>query len=398
MSLATSNRAQLRYILESAFGTIPGVGNPNNLRMTGESLAFAIGSDTSKEIRSDRQVTDLVLTSASASGGFNFELSYKEFDTLMQAALMGTWAEYGTAGVGATAALDLNSTAGTITWSVAPTGANALSGLAVGQWFRLTAPSDAADGAYLKVASKTSTAITVDAATPLPGSGTRSAVAGCKIATSRLANGTTERSFTIERALEDVNQFFAYRGMTASKLSMSFASGSIVTGSFDFLGKDSVRADATQLPGTPVASQTYDVMNAVSGVGNILENGSAISGTFIKSLKFDLDNKLRGRDAIGTLGSVSIGPGTLAVEGDMEVYLADGTLYDKFINNTATSITWSAKDGSGNGYVLQFPKVKFKDAKVQAGGLDQDVMLSVPFTALMDATTGKTILVDRLGA
>jgi hypothetical protein len=43
------------------------------------------------------------------------------------------------------------------------------------------------------------------------------------------------------------------------------------------------------------------------------------------------------------------------------------------------------------------PRLKFSSAKVNAGGLNQDVMLSIPFTAIMDPTTAKTILIDRLG-
>ena len=162
------------------------------------------------------------------------------------------------------------------------------------------------------------------------------------------------------------------------------------------MGKDAIRSNDTCLPGTPVASQTYDVMNAVAGVGNVLEGGSPLAGTFIKSLKLSVDNKLRARDAISVLGAASIGSGTLEVSGDIEVYLADGAMYDKFINNTASSITWTASDGDKNGYAFTFPKVKFKDAKVQAGGLDQDVMLMIPFTALMDVTTGKTVIIDKL--
>ena len=398
MPTASSNRVALRYILEDTFGTTPVTGNPNDLRMTGESLAFAIQNDSSKEIRSDRQTTDLVQVGASASGGVNFEMSYKEFDTLLQAVFMDTWDVFGTNGVGAAVALDINSTAGTLTASVAPTGANAFTELAVGQFIRLVAPSDAANGAILRIATVTSTVITVAAATPIPGTGTRSAVAGCTISSSRLVNGSTMRSFSIEKGMLDVSQFFMYRGMNASKLSMSFQSGAIVTGSIDFMGKDSLRGPATAMPGTPVASATYDIVNAVTGVGNILENGSPLAGTFIKSLKLDIDNKLRGQDAIGILGYAGIAPGTLAVSGEMEVYLADGVMYDKFINNTASSVIWTMKDAAGNGYAITLPKIKYSDAKVQAGGLDQDVMLSMPFTALMDATTAKTVLLDRFGA
>lgn len=398
MPNASSNRVALRYILESTYGTTPPTGNPNDLRMTGESLAFAIQTDSSKEIRSDRQVTDLIQTGASASGGVNFEMSYKEYDNLLQAIFMDTWSVYGTNGVSAPISFTIDSTAGTLTASVAPGTTSAFSNLAVGQFFRLTATGDAADGAILQVASKTTTAITVSAATPIPGTGSRAGVTGCTVSTSRLANGSTMRSFTLEKGLLDVGQFFRYRGMNASKLSLSFQSGAFVTGSFDFMGKDSVRGTATGLPGSPVASAAYDVMNAVTGVGNLLENGTPLTGTFIKSLKLDVDNKLRGQDAIGTLGYAGITSGTLAVSGEMEVYLADGALYDKFINNTASSVIWTMKDGAGNGYAITLPKIKYSDAKVQAGGLDQDVMLSLPFTALMDATTGKTVILDRFGA
>lgn len=398
MPTASSNRVALRYILESVYGTTPTTGNPNDLRFTGESLDFAIQTDTSKEIRSDRQVTDLVQVGASASGGFNFELSYKEYDTLLQAAFMGAWSVYGANGVGAALALTIDSTAGTLTAGVAPTGADAFTSIAAGQFIRLVAPGDAANGAILRVASTTTTVITVSAATPIPGTGSRASVANCTISTSRLANGTTQRSFSVEKGMLDVNQFFRYRGMNLDKLSLSFASGSIVTGSMDFMGKDSARAGVTGLPGTPVASATYDIMNAVTGVGNVLENGSPLANTFIKSLKLDLGNKMRGQDAIGVLGNAGIAPGTLEVTGEMEIYLADGSMYDKMINNTASSVVWTVKDGAGNGYGLTIPKMKYSAAKVQAGSLDQDVMLSLPFTGVMDATTAKTILLDRFGA
>ena len=401
MPNASSNRVALRYIPEVTYGVTPGTGNPNDLRMTGESLAYAIQTDSSKEIRSDRQTTDLVPVGASASGGLNFEVSYKEFDTLMQAVFMDTWSVYGTGGVSATMSLTIDSAAGTLTASVAPTGASAFlsgPGLAVGQFFRLVAPGDAANGAILRVASRTSTIITVSTATPIPGTGSRAGVANCTISSSRLVNGTTPRSFSIEKGLLDVNQFFMFRGMNASKLSLSFQSGSIVTGSLDFMGKDSVRGTVTGMPGSPVASAAYDVVNAVTGVGSLMENGVAMSGTFIKSLKLDIDNKLRGQDAIGVYGYAGIAPGTLAVSGEMEVYLSDGALYDKFVNNTVSSVNWTMKDGSGNGYAIALPKIKYSDAKVQAGGLDQDVMLSLPFTALMDSVTGKSVILDRFGA
>lgn len=399
MALASTSLVQLRYVAETVAGTTPNLGNHKNLRMTGESLDFSVQTETSKEIRSDRQTSDLIQVGASCSGGFNFELSFKEYDSLLEAVLQGAWADYGTSGKGAAVSLTINSTAGTLTAGVAPTGNDAFANLAVGQWFRLKAPSDAADGAYLKVLSKTSTVITVDNATPIPGAGTRNNVAGCVISASRAKNGSNQRYFTLEKEFSDVGQFLAYRGMSPSKMSLNFESGSIVNGNFEFIGMNaSPMVTATTLPGAPTASESFDVMNAITGVGQLLENGLPMTSTFIKSLKLDFDNALRGQTAIGTFGFVGVAGGTINVGGSMTVYLKDGTAYDKFINNLASSVSWHVKDGAGNGYVLTLPKIKFSSGKVTAGGMNQDAVLEMPFTAILDPVTNATMIIDRLPA
>ena len=60
-------------------------------------------------------------------------------------------------------------------------------------------------------------------------------------------------------------------------------------------------------------------------------------------------------------------------------------------------------DNAGNGYIFVYPRLKYTAAKVNAGGLDQDNMLSLDFTALMDnvatsATYQKTFAIFRVGA
>ena len=395
MELASTSRVQLAQLVEATFGTIPGSGTPKAVRITGESLDFGVATETSKEIRPDRQTSDLIVVGGSANGGFNMELSYNEFDPFIEGALMDTWVVYGVNGVGATFTADFTAT--TITAASAPTGGSALTSLAKGQWFKLNAPSHANDGKYFRVSSSvspTSTVVTVDASTPLA---TGTAITLTKISTSRVSNGSTQRSFVLQKAFTDISQFLAYRGMTPSKFSLSFQSGSIVTGMFDFMGKDAVRGATTLLPAAPTASLAYEVMNAVTGVGQIMEGGAALTGTYIKSMSLELDNKLRGRTAIGSLGNVSLGAGTVEVKGQMEVYLADGVLYDKFLNNTPSSVSLRAVDAAGNGYFITLPKIKYADAKVVAGAIDQDAMLSMNYTALYDPTSGKTISVDRVG-
>jgi hypothetical protein len=329
--------------------------------------------------------TDLVVVGAQASGGLNFELSYNEFDTLLAATLQGSWLTAG-AGGEQTITATFASPANTITASTGTPFAN----VSAGQWIKISGAVNAANNGYVRVLTKTSATVLVLDKTLVAETST----ASVKVSASRLVNGATQRSYSIEKR-------FVYRGMTASRMALNFQSGSLVTGSFEFMGKDSERKTASFLPGTPAASQTGTIMNAVSGVGAILENGTPLSNTtFISSLSLNVDNTLRAQNAVGVLGAAGIGSGSLKVTGSMEVYFADGTLYDKLANNTDSSLVWTVfdkADGSGGGYAFNLPKIKFTEGRVQAGAINQDVMATMGFEAILSPAANAQILVDRFG-
>lgn len=400
MTIATTSRAQLRRIPEVTFGTTPVAGNSWNLRVTGESFNFDNKKEMSKELRSDRQIGYAVPVSAGATGGFNFHLNYGEYDPEIESVLQGTWTVFGTNGVGATFTADFTST--TITASVATSGSSIFTNLQKGQWFRLLAPSHANNGQVVRVSSvtaPTSTVITLDATTPLA---VGTAVANCAVQASRVSNGVTQTSLSYEKEFPDVAQFLVFRGMTPGKLNLNFVAGALTDGSFEFMGKNSTRGVTTFMPGTAVASRTFDIMNGATGVGQLYEGGVSLSSTFIKSLNLTLDNVQRSQEAIGTLGYIGIGSGTVQVKATMEVYFSDGSLYDKFVANTYTSLTVGSVDAAGNGYVVSMPRVILTSAKIVAGSKDADLMASFELMALSDdanAVVGlrKTIFIDRFG-
>lgn len=399
---ASSSAVQVRLIKEATFGVTPVSGNPNDLRVTGESLSFDLTKDTSKEINANRGVSSIVATSASASGGLNFELSYGEYDPLLESVMQSTFTAFGTAGVGATFVGTFTTT--TITASVATSGSSIFTGLKAGQWFRVTAPTNANDGKILRVSTvtpPTSTVITLDVNTPAVAA---TSIAGCKIATSRLTHGTTQTSWTIERNSVDITQFMAYKGMTPSKFSLNIASGSITTGTFDFMGKSAVAATATTLPGTSVASKAYDIHSGVGGATNaVWLDGVPITGTYVKSCALSFDNALRNQEAIGTLGAVGVGSGTINATAQLSVYFNDSALFEKFKNNTNTSLIFSSTDNDGNGYIITIPKAGIATYKNNAGGKDADMMLDIGVTMLVDngnadAALRKLLFIDRIGA
>jgi Phage tail tube protein len=388
MPLGITNRVALRLKPEATFGVTPSTGNHYLLRLTGETLKYALQTTQSNEIRSDRMITDLPPVGAGAEGDINFEFSYGEFDSLLASALQGIWAASGTNGV-------TTGTVTTTTTSLTVTGAGTpFSTVVAGQWFRLANNVSTGNNGWWQAVSATSTSINVASGL------TASTTTGTGLVqTARLTNGTSQSSFSIERNNADLTLFSNFRGMTPARLSLNLTPGQILTGSMSFTGKDAqATVGTTNMPGTSVASATNGVYNSVSNVFNVLEGGAALTNTYVRSLQVSVDNNLRGQTAIGTLGNIGIGAGQSVVTGTMELYFADATYFNKFVNNTASSLSVRVSSSStGIGYVLTFPNIKYSDGGTPTPGANQDVSLSLPFQALRDTTTGYQILIDRGG-
>lgn len=415
MALASSSSAQMRYIEETSFGVQPGSGNPTNLRMTGETLAYDITTEASKEINSSRQVRDTTQVSANCGGGINMEFAYREYDPFLASLLSNTFTVFGTDGVGTSipTSCTFNSggaEGGTITAGGATSGSSIWTALALGQWFYLQGSSISAQNTYFKVSettSPTTTVITVSTGTPLTAAMDGDGGSACFISTSRLVDGATVsniKSYRLENQLADVGQFFAYAGMTPSKLSLQFASAAIVNGTIDFMGKESEQdSSSTYNDGiaSAVASQSFGLMNAVTGVGQLLINDTPLANTFIKSIGLEVDAKLRAQDGIGYLGAVGLGTGQYAISGNLEIYLYDGSLYQTAIQDNPVSLSFRTVDTSGNGYAFTLPRLKLGVPKVNAGSLDTDVMLGFEFNATRATSGGlanQLIGIDRFGA
>ena len=161
---------------------------------------------------------------------------------------------------------------------------------------------------------------------------------------------------------------------------------------------------ATNLPGTAQAAPTYDIHSGVSGASNaVWMDGVPVAGTFVKSVSLDFDNALRNQGAIGTLGSVSIGSGTINCTINAQIYFADKNMFTKFRQNTNTSLIFASTDAAGNGYIFTIPVANISSWKSNAGSKDNDQMVDLTMTALNDAGNAdvslrKVIFVDRIGA
>jgi hypothetical protein len=385
---AATDRMKLTYVEESTFADDSIASQTvQELLVTSESLGQDSDSVVSNLIRDDRQITNVKRTNASASGDIGIELGYGMYDDLIEAALQSS----GFSG-------DDTVTGTTISFAAASGGTQVISDsgsgfgdINIGQWVRVSGAAAANNGIY-KVTAAAAGAITVE--NP---SGT-SQTAGDSITVAQgeqIVNGVALRTFAFEKTFTDLtNKLAQYFGMAVNTFGLTVRDGELITGSFGFLGKKE-QSDTSSFASTTTAAPTPDTMSAVDDVFSIVENNTEHD---ISEFTLNLNNNLRARTKVGSLGPFGLGSGRIDLTGTLVAYLANETLIDKFLNWTNTALAIKLRDTAGNDYVIDLPNVKFTAGRRVAGGQNQDFMAELSWTAIRDAAEDVMIRIARWDA
>jgi len=91
MALHSTNRVKLSKVREATFGVTPANPAFKTIRETSSSLNANPKTVITQEIRSDRQVTDLILVDMDAGGDVAGEIAFGVADDDFEEALQGTW-------------------------------------------------------------------------------------------------------------------------------------------------------------------------------------------------------------------------------------------------------------------------------------------------------------------
>lgn len=94
MPLQSTNRVALAKVRETTFGVTPVTPVFKAIRQTSSSLAVNPQTIESAEIRSDRQIPDVVLVGYQAGGDIGGEMSFRAMDDDLEEALQGTWTSF----------------------------------------------------------------------------------------------------------------------------------------------------------------------------------------------------------------------------------------------------------------------------------------------------------------
>lgn len=393
--MSDADRINLAYVQETTYATTPASPAFTLLRITSESLSQETTTVRSAEIRSDRQTADVVRTNINVSGDINFELSYGTYDDLLVSALLAAdWSSEESVSAKSDYSVDV----GADVRITDNTGGTDFVDFEAGQWIEVRGFSNEANNGFFKIASVeplgeyiviANGSTMVDSGGP---DGTVTITMGPQI-----VNGTTLDSYQFEKEFSDLSNTFAlFSGCCINTMSLNIAADQLITGTLGIVGKQEVTASSTaDSDSTYTAAPTNEVMAAVEDIEAIVDNNTNISCT---TFTFSLNNNLRSRNIIGTLGAISMGTGNVLVNGTVQMYFETSTIMDKYLDWTSSSLAVIAEDSDGNTYIFEFPNIKYSSGTRVAGGQNQDILADMAFEAYRDPDEDFTIRIVKFDA
>lgn len=385
--MSDADRTQVAYIAEVTYGTAPG-GAWKVLRLVSESLKQNTSVTRSHELRADRQVPDVIRTDISGGGGIEGELSYATWDDFIQWSLFSAgWSSIVTVGPLATISVT-NAGASTFEFTRSA-GSWITDGILANQWVRSTGFVNAGNNGVFKVTAVTALVLTLRSYNTQVNEAAGPSVT--IVQGAQVVNGTTQTSIAMERQFTDLSNIWSlHTGNVPNKLDMKTGVKQLLMMAFDFIGQKMTPKTA-QTAGSYTAANTNSVLNAIDNVYVVVENSGQID---VVSVNFSVNNNLRGRSRVGTLGLISVGNGKCEVTGDFEGYFSDNTLISQYTNFSAVNIAIVVNSAEGL-YVIECPRIKLTDGANNATGENSDIMGKYNWSAMRHPTEGVTVRVAR---
>jgi hypothetical protein len=385
--MADSNKTRFSVNYETVLGD-GGTTAWFELGILSESLKSDLTLASSDTMRSSRDVPGLHLTDKGVSGSINADFRYLGEHHGLVPRVIGTalWS----ASTPTTICTNLTTTiyGSTNIISTTPHSTPFDVAAVVGQWIYITGAANAASNGFHKVAA-VSTTDTITVETDLLA--TEVGVDLTIVMFAQVVNGDTVSSFALQREYTDLsNESVMFKGLTWGGYSIDASGTDTVKISYDLIGLTETSESTPETVGG--ALDPTPVFTTTEGVKFVRLDAADVT---VLSFQFQVANNFRQKKVLGTLGSTDFNFGDFEVTGSMQMYFADSTEYDKFLDQDEVSLAICFSDDQGDyggdGFLYDFPKVKFTDGQRMAGGRNQDIIADFSWQALYDADEDLTL-------
>lgn len=382
--MTSANRESIGYVEETdGWGITPDTPTGQLINFTGCSLGAENETTQSNSIRSDTNRAGTIRTGRSVAGDIGVELQYGAYDDFLSAVLRNAWST----------ALDIDGET-TISFAASDNSindsANGLGNAQVGQYVKVT--NSAGNDGYGRVVTAAAGKITVAGITFTD----EAAGAAIDVKGAVLANGTTQKSFTIERNFQDITQFLSFTGVRFDQFTLNVGTNDLVTASFNTMGKVPTRAGSTIFSAETPAVVT-DTYNSVDDIKKIWIDDVLVT-TDLTEISLQIGTNAQKRPAIGSLDGEGIIQNSISVSGTFTEYFENGTLLDKFNSFTSFDLAFALEDADGNAYVVHLPKCNPLRGTPDNGGLDTQITIPYNFDSTLDSTLARSVSISRIPA
>jgi hypothetical protein len=226
-------------------------------------------------------------------------------------------------------------------------------------------------------------------------------IKGSHVRNPGVVSEIAKASYTIETGFTDVAKYFLTTGQRVGGFSASVEAGDIATASFTFKGRGAAKSTTSTLGNTGtydvLGTTSQEVLNGTSNVGTIYKDGVAVSSA-IQAITFEGDAGLRDQFAVGSKFPAGIGYGRMSVNGSLSVYFETFDFYDDFINHATVALSFGFTDVDNFAMRFSFPAIKLTQNDIAPGGIDQDVIEDMQWTAQRDPVLNTMMMVDRFSS
>lgn len=385
MAIATGVAKQVKYKVESTWGTVPSAASSQLLRRVSSDIDLRKDTYESNEIRTDYQVADMRHGVRRVAGTIRGELSPLTYLDFMAAALRKATAA--TAAI--TGASFTIATSGSNYTLTRAAGSFITDGIKAGDVVRITAGSFNAANLNKNLGVLAVNSATVLLVTPLNGV---ALVAEGPIASATLTipgkfvwtptSGHTDLSYSIEHYYSDLTLSEVFSGCKVSTMGISLPATGMATIDLGFMGKDITTAGAEYFT-SPTALTTSGILAAVNGVVRY-SNGTVAN---ITGMSLNYDGGMKDKAVVGSNTVPDIFEGRVRVSGQFTALFENATYRDAFINESSVSFSvWLTTGTSATAEFLGFtvPNAKLGGAAKSDG--EDGLELTVPFTALYNSS------------
>jgi hypothetical protein len=215
--------------------------------------------------------------------------------------------------------------------------------------------------------------------------------------TNVLKNASVDQSFVLEETVamgSGAESYSRFSGVMVNTLGLTIQARQPVRGTIGFMGRKEELASSAIAGSTYAAASTTPVATASANVTN-LSLGGSFGSVKARRITLNLTNNLRTREIVGDLYTAGFGKGQFGVSGEAELFFESNAAYQAALDHQGGAFSIDVGNASGSKYTIAVPRYVFGDPQRNNGNNTSEVMVTLPFTGLLDPTEAATLKITR---